>query len=71
MAVVVEKLMQWQRENSGRGREKTSVIVIGKYAVVGNSVGSDFVEHELGNSSCGKMTLGSSDLNTGSSRERP
>lgn len=68
--MVVEKLMQWQRKNSGRGGEKT-VIVIGKYAAVSNSVGSEFVEHELGNLRCGKMTLGSSDLNTGSSRERP
>lgn len=29
-AVVVEKLRQRQRENSGRGREKPSVLVIGK-----------------------------------------
>lgn len=29
-AVVVEKLRQWQRENSGRGREKTSVVVTGR-----------------------------------------
>lgn len=29
-AAVVEKLRPWQRDNSGRGREKTSVLVMGK-----------------------------------------